>query len=145
MTAINPLWKDPDKSPIDFIVVGGGAGGAPLAARLAERGFQVLMIEMGPKKPPREQDSCIDPTEVPLLHGETTEDKRHSLRYFVNHFSGVREERNPRRHQPSELDRENAKDEEGVFYPRAQGIGGCTIHNAMITILRSIRGLGRSF
>lgn len=136
MTSIHPDWKEPNKTPLDFIVVGAGAGGAPLAARLAERGFQVLVVEMGPRKPSPLPGSVVDCTEVPLLHTETTEDKRHSLRFFVDHFGGEREERNPRRHSadPEEFKAAHPEDEEGVFYPRSQGVGGCTIHNAMITI-----------
>lgn len=136
MTLINPDWTDREKTPIDFIVVGAGAGGAPLAARLAERGFQVLVVEMGPKKPASLPGAVVENTEVPLLHAETTEDKRHSLRFFVDHFGGENEERNPRRHQPTpaEFEAVHPQDEHGVFYPRAQGVGGCTIHNAMITI-----------
>lgn len=136
MTAIDPQWKKKNETPLDFIIVGGGAGGAPLAARLAERGFQVLMVEMGPAKPEREAGSKVDPTDVPLLHPETTEDKRHSLRYFVNHYGGdpQDEKRNRRRQNEPDKDSTHPEDEVGIFYPRAQGIGGCTIHNAMITI-----------
>lgn len=136
MTRINSEWTDPKTTRLDFIIVGAGAGGAPLAARLVERGFQVLVVEMGPKKPNPLPGTVVDCTDVPLLHSETTEDKRHSLRYFVDHFSGENEDRNPRRHQndPEEHKAINPHDEEGVFYPRGQGIGGCTIHNAMVTI-----------
>ena len=135
MTAIDPSWQKPETTPVDFIIVGAGAGGAPLATRLAERGFQVLVVEMGPgNQPATPQDAAVDATEVPLLHPETVEDKRHSLRYFVDHFGGENEERNPRRQTNDSRPVKNPGDEVGVFYPRAQGIGGCTIHNAMITI-----------
>jgi choline dehydrogenase-like flavoprotein len=38
---------DPEESTFDYIIVGSGAGGGPLAARLAERGKTVLVIEAG--------------------------------------------------------------------------------------------------
>jgi choline dehydrogenase len=136
MTKIEENWTTPH-SDIDFIIVGSGAGGSPLAARLAERGFKVLVVEMGPKKPRPLADSLVDPTEVPLLHSESTEDERHSLRYFVKHFKEGEDESEQLRfhnYNPDEHQAVHPEDEEGVFYPRSQGIGGCTIHNAMITI-----------
>src|SRR5262245_57485869 len=89
MTAIQEEWKDPARTNLDFILVGSGAGGAPLAARLVERGYTVLVIEMGPEKPARSDKTEVENTEVPLLHSETTEDERHSLRFFVKHFDGA--------------------------------------------------------
>ena len=130
MTTIQESWKDAKKTPLDFIIVGGGAGGAPLAARLVERGYTVLVVEMGPEKPAPAATDVVEDTEVPLLHGESTEDERHALRFFVKHFdadpSGSLD---PKIH----ID-DKRRDETGIFYPRAQGIGGCTVHNAMITI-----------
>ena len=35
-----------DEQP-DFIIVGSGAGGGPLAARLARRGYHVVLLEAG--------------------------------------------------------------------------------------------------
>src|SRR3954454_3441858 len=126
-------WKDPDRTPIDFLVVGAGAGGAPLAARLVERGYTVLVVEMGPKKPgPAERtenagnnnepattiQAKVDPTEVPLLHSESTEDPRHSLRFFVKHF-----DEDPDGSQDPKINPDlSRRDERGIFYPRAQGI-----------------------
>ncbi|EAU29442.1 hypothetical protein ATEG_09993 [Aspergillus terreus NIH2624] len=38
----------PDGAAYDYIIVGGGAGGLPLADRLSEAGHKVLLIEKGP-------------------------------------------------------------------------------------------------
>jgi choline dehydrogenase len=131
MTAIPDEWKDADRTGLDFIIVGAGAGGAPLASRLVERGYTVLAVEMGPEKPTKPQDSEVEDTEVPLLHSETTEDDRHSLRFFVKHFDeDPAGSTDPKVHQTSGP----PSDEDGIFYPRAQGVGGCTVHNAMITV-----------
>lgn len=129
-------WMSRDDTPFDFIVVGSGAGGAPLAARLVERGFSVLVIEMGSATLPRPPKAMVENTEVPLLHPETTEDPRHSLRFFVKHFSDSDEAGRDPKIQLGNPDYrgDHDEDEVGIFYPRAKGLGGCTIHNAMITI-----------
>ncbi len=141
MSVIAEEWKNRETTPIDFIVVGSGAGGAPLAARLVERGYTVLVLEMGPEKPNIPEGSRVESTKVPLLHTETTEDPRHSLKYFVKHFETDPEgSLDPKVHRPKdgEKDPDTGKpygpDDRGIFYPRAQGLGGCTIHNAMITV-----------
>jgi len=130
MPKIPDEWRDRQKTPIDFIVVGAGAGGAPLAARLVERGYTVLVLEMGPKNPSPPEGAKVEPTEVPLLHPSTTEDNRHSLRFFVKHFDD-----DPQGSRDWKVYKDGQRrDENGIFYPRAQGVGGCSIHNAMITI-----------
>ncbi len=133
-------WKDRERTPIDFLIVGAGAAGAPLAARLVERGYTVLVIEMGPEHPdppdgPDGQPAPADPTEVPLLHPASTEDPRHSLRFFVKHFEHDPVESRDWKTHPRPVDPPtDRRDEHGVFYPRSQGVGGCAIHNAMITV-----------
>lgn len=119
MLEIPDDWQSAENTPLDFIIVGGGAGGCPLAARLAERGYTILLLEMGPASPLPDASSVVENTDVPLLHPETTEDPRHQLNYFVT-LKGETQ---------SDLG-----DDAGVYYPRAQGLGGCSIHNAMITI-----------
>jgi len=111
----------------DFIIVGSGAGGAPLAARLAERGFRVLVIEAGPRNSGvAAADPAYEVTEVPAFHGSSTERPEVSWEYPVDHFD------KPPTPNDSKFDKNGFSK---IFYPRATGIGGCTIHNAMITIL----------
>jgi choline dehydrogenase len=109
----------------DYVIVGSGAGGAPLAARLAEQGYRVLVLEAGPDH--RAGGNLTSParevTEVPALHAPSNEHPDVRWRFFVKHYE------NPPGRDPKWSDEFN-----GIFYPRATGVGGCTIHNAMITI-----------
>lgn len=102
----------------EYVVVGSGAGGGPVAANLARAGKRVLLLEAGGD----DQDANY---EVPLFHGLATEDPRLSWRYFVHHYSDAERERR---------DPKYVAEEGGVLYPRAGTLGGCTAHNAMITV-----------
>ncbi|KAG6854501.1 hypothetical protein C0991_006103 [Blastosporella zonata] len=42
-----PQCPDPGRADYDFVVVGAGAGGGPLASRLAESGYSVLLVDAG--------------------------------------------------------------------------------------------------
>jgi choline dehydrogenase-like flavoprotein len=118
----------------DYIVVGSGAGGGPLAARLVQNGFRVLVIEAGSGK------AAVTPSAgspevslVPALHAVSTEDDELSWRFFVKHYDNPPAGNDPKWHAPDPTKGEDAT-HEGIFYPRAAALGGCTIHNAMITI-----------
>ncbi len=63
--------------------------------------------------------------EVPAFHGLSTEDPTYSWEFFVQHY-----ENRTKQFLSSKYDQTNG----GIFYPRATGLGGCTIHNAMITM-----------
>ncbi len=124
----------------DYIIVGSGAGGAPLAARLARARKRVLVIEAGSNQgalPASDPDHEV--TRVPGFHGLSTEHEAVSWRFFVDHYErcngALPEEINedPKWHVHSEAKGEDVT-HDGIFYPRATGVGGCTIHNAMITI-----------
>ena len=132
---------EPTRKTYDYIVVGSGAGGAPLAARLAQAGKRVLVIEAGSN-----HTACgpLDPgneiSRVPLLHAASTEHEALSWRFFVDHYERLKDGRlpeslpeDPKWHH-AEPDKGENETHEGIFYPRAAGLGGCTIHNAMITI-----------
>jgi choline dehydrogenase len=106
----------------EYIVVGSGAGGGTVAARLAERGAKVLLLEAGGT------DEPID-YQVPVFHGSATEDPEMRLDHFVRHYeSEARQERDPK------YQHERDQGRHGVYYPRARTVGGCTAHYAMIII-----------
>ena len=106
----------------DYIVVGSGAGGGPLAARLAESGMRVLLLEAG-----TDGGDGHDSYEytVPAFHGRASEDPAMSWQFFVRHYASQAQQERDTKYVPSH---------DGVFYPRTAALGGCTAHNAMITV-----------
>ena len=119
----------------DYIVIGSGAGGGPLAARLAEANKSVLLIEAGgmddPKKPYEKGKEPKDYWyyKVPVFHGRATEDQNMRLDFYVRHYMDER-----RQEQDPKYLIEREEGRHGVFYPRARTVGGCTAHYAMIII-----------
>jgi choline dehydrogenase len=74
----NSTQGGPYLDDYDYIVVGSGPGGAPLAARLGLAGNNVLVIEAGSDV--TNQDWNIT---VPLFNSKATEDPRISWNFFV--------------------------------------------------------------
>jgi choline dehydrogenase-like flavoprotein len=62
-----PMRQYPDSEAVDFLVIGTGAGGGPLIARLAEQGFSVIGVDAGPWFRPLE-DFASDETEQNKLY-----------------------------------------------------------------------------
>src|SRR5712692_2820834 len=91
--------RDRATTPFDYIVVGSGAGGGPLAAKLAEAGKRVLVIEAG-LDPAVNRPAPGDPvtagalmpetfreiSQVPGYHAPATEDTEISWEFSVRHF-----------------------------------------------------------
>ncbi|WP_432144766.1 GMC family oxidoreductase [Streptomyces sp. bgisy084] len=115
------MTLDPGAPPVetgfDYVVVGAGAGGGPLAANLAAAGMRVLLLDAGGAE---ENDNYL----VPAFHGDASEDPVQRWDYFVRHYADEQQQRRDSKLVPGE----------GVLYPRAGAIGGCTAHHALISV-----------
>jgi choline dehydrogenase-like flavoprotein len=71
----------------EYIVVGSGAGGGTLAARLAEAGRSVVLLEAGGD--PREVTGASrlpEDYDVPVFHPFASENEAMSWSFFVRHY-----------------------------------------------------------
>jgi len=115
----------------EYVVIGSGAGGGPLGANLAKAGFKVLLLEAG-GDPCTESEAGRLMYEVPIFHGLSTEYEACQWDYFVRHYTD--DAKQARDSKMVNLDPASQSRVDGVWYPRAAALGGCTAHNAMITV-----------
>jgi choline dehydrogenase len=109
----------------DYIVVGSGAGGGTVAARLAEAGRRVLVLEAGGDPLQIAATGLPEDYEVPAFHPFASENPALRWDFFVRHYAdGERQKR----------DVKFSSERDGVLYPRAAALGGCTAHNALIFV-----------
>ena len=118
--AVEKFASRPLPQNLDYIIVGSGAGGGPLAVNLAKAGFRVLVLEAGGA----EKNMNIV---TPGLHANSTEDKGLMWNYLVNHYKDKDQQKRDTKYVENSLGK-------GIWYPRAKTLGGCTAHNAMITV-----------
>ena len=103
----------------DYVIVGSGAGGGTLAARLAEAGMRVVVLEAGGD--PRDGPGLPEDYDVPAFHPLASENPALRWDVFVRHYADEDQQRRDDKLRP-----------DGILYPRAGALGGCTVHNAMI-------------
>jgi choline dehydrogenase-like flavoprotein len=117
----------------EYIVIGSGAGGGTVAARLADSGFRVLVLEAGddPRADVSGPRSCADDYDVPAFHPFATEHPSMRWDYFVRHYDNDAQQRE----DPNYRQTVGGAEVDGVLYPRAGTLGGCTAHNAMILMV----------
>jgi choline dehydrogenase len=110
----------------DYVIVGSGAAGGTLAARLVESGMRVFLLEAGGDPRSIEAPRLADDYDVPGFHAFACENPAMSWNFRVRHYADeVRQARDPKYDAAGK----------GVLYPRAAALGGCTAHNAMIFML----------
>lgn len=120
----------------EYVVVGSGAGGGPLAANLARSGHKVLLLEAG------DDQGSNQNYQVPAFHAKSTEDDAMRWDFYVKHYDDEARAKKDKKFTWETPDGKlhvgpNApagSKPKGILYPRAGTLGGCTSHNAMITV-----------
>lgn len=110
----------------DYVIVGSGAAGGPLAARLAESGMRVFLLEAGGDPCAGAGARLPDDYRVPGFHAFACENPAMRWDFHVRHYADE-----ARQCRDFKYDVRQG----GVLYPRAAALGGCTAHNAMIFML----------
>jgi choline dehydrogenase-like flavoprotein len=110
----------------DYVIVGSGAGGGTLAARLVESGMRVFLLEAGCDARVSRAARLPDDYDVPGFHAHACENPAMSWNFHVRHYGDEARQRRDWKYRA---------DRQGVLYPRASTLGGCTAHNAMIFML----------
>ncbi|KAI1378095.1 GMC oxidoreductase [Hypoxylon crocopeplum] len=127
------------QSEYDYVVVGSGPGGGPLAVELAKSGHSVLLLEAG-------SDLSEDPLYQDINKATAaSNDPRSRWDFFVKHSDDPERELKYK-HMTWRtingsfyvgLDPPEGAEQLGIYYPRAATLGGCAMHNAAVFHLPS--------
>ncbi|KAF2994539.1 hypothetical protein E8E13_003712 [Curvularia kusanoi] len=130
------LAKAVELTGYEYVVVGSGAGGGPLAARLALAGHKTLLLEAG------DDQGANQNYTVPSFNAKVSEDPNLAWNFFVKHYAD--EERQARDFKTSYTTPDGGEYtglsppagsvQKGTLYPRTGTLGGCTAHNALIAV-----------
>ncbi|KAJ8130983.1 hypothetical protein O1611_g2642 [Lasiodiplodia mahajangana] len=129
----------PPKKSYEYIVVGSGPGGAPLAVNLAKAGHSVLLVDAGGDY------GHLREVESPALANPSSERNEVSWGFFTKHYANetmLLKDRKLTYLTPSDQYYSGVNPPEGstvlgTFYPRYGGLGGCSEHNALVSLLPS--------
>ncbi|KAF2146393.1 GMC oxidoreductase [Aplosporella prunicola CBS 121167] len=120
----------------EYVVVGSGAGGGPLAARLALAGHKTLLIEAGDDQGTNQNYT------IPAYSAKSSEDEHMAWNFFVRHYADDERQKKdfklayttPDGGEYVGLDPPEGSEIKGMLYPRTGTLGGCTAHNALIAV-----------
>ncbi|KAJ2997901.1 hypothetical protein NUW58_g478 [Xylaria curta] len=131
--------QEPPAKEYEYIVVGSGAGGSPVAANLARAGHSVLLVDAGGDY------GNLRQVDAPALANPASERNEVTWSFFVNHYTNqtkaVKDRKltwlTPDNKYYSGTNPPKGSTVLGNFYPRYGGLGGCTEHNALVGLLPS--------
>ncbi|PVI00425.1 GMC oxidoreductase [Periconia macrospinosa] len=117
----------------EYVIIGSGAGGGPLAANLARAGHSVYLIEAGENR----GDDLLQ--RVPSFANEGSEEPRATWSFFVSHYENETQAyrdtkytwRTPEQDYYVGLDPPEGSEPLGIYYPRGASLGGSSMVNAM--------------
>jgi choline dehydrogenase len=115
----------------DYVIVGSGAGGGPLACRLAMAGYKTLLIEAG-----GDANGNVN-VSVPGYQAVVTQDPTLRWDIFVNHYKELsRQKRDPKfTYEVAPYEYHVGPNpppgavEKGILYPRGSSLGKDSFHN----------------
>src|SRR5215467_8528004 len=92
---------EPMAADCEYVVVGSGAGGGTVAARIAEAGRSVILLEAGGDPRTVSGDGSLTPTDnrlpadydVPAFHAFASENTAMKWDYYVRHYDNEDEQR----------------------------------------------------
>ncbi|KAI1828719.1 choline dehydrogenase mitochondrial precursor [Xylaria intraflava] len=129
----------PQKKSYEYIVVGSGPGGSPLAVNLAKAGHSVLLVDAGGDY------GHLREVESPALANPSSERNEVSWGFFTHHYANktmaLKDRKltylTPDGQYYSGVNPPEGSTVLGNFYPRYGGLGGCSEHNALVSLLPS--------
>lgn len=134
---------DINNKTFEYIVVGSGPGGGPVAANLARAGHSVLLLEAGD-----DQTENVNVSQW-VNFNAAGNDPATRWDFFVKHSDdAAREARYLHRTWRKNdggfyvgIDPPSDAEPLGIYYPRAGTLGGCAMHNGCLTMvgLRMLR------
>jgi choline dehydrogenase len=117
----------------DYIVVGSGPGGAPVASQLSKNGYSVLLLDAGD-----DQRRNLNTSVGIALADVAAEDEKLRWDFFVRYHADDEVQNSNRyltwetedgNHYAGQSPPEGARPL-GIYYPRSGTLGGCSAHNA---------------
>lgn len=117
----------------DYIVVGSGPGGTPVATELAKNGYSVLLMDAGD-----DQRANLNTSISIVLADVAAEDENLRWDYFVRYHADDEIADSNRYPTWETIEGDHCVGQEppegakflGIYYPRSGTLGGCSAHNA---------------
>src|SRR5690242_20458975 len=86
----------------DYVIVGSGAGGGTLAARLVDAGMRVFVLEAGGDPLRIQADRLPEDYEVPAFHASACENPAIRWDFKVRHYSDERRQARDSKYEPGQ-------------------------------------------